>query len=326
MKQGPTPTIVFETYWRFAAERQAIFFRRLAGIKHPWTNDPILAQYKFTNAYRASDRTSQYLIKNVIYNGDQSFKETFFRTILFKLFNKSATWKLLADQLKAISYCEFSLSQYDRILTNALDSGVSIYSGAYIMPTGRGAARTERKHRAHLALLNQMMKDDLPRRILDTTTMQEAFFLLRSYQMIGDFLAYQYITDLNYGPHLQFSESEFVVAGPGARSGIRKCFPEFNGVNESEIIRRVADDQEIYFARLGLNFQRLWGRRLQYIDCQNLFCEVDKYARVRHPELSFGRTRKRIKQRFTPTLSPVAYWYPPKWGMNGSALGNNHSA
>lgn len=31
---------------------------------------------------------------------------------------------------------------------------------------------------------------------------------------------------------------------------------------------------------LGLRFRSLAGRRLKLIDCQNLFCEVDKYARV----------------------------------------------
>src|SRR4051812_26195126 len=60
-------TAVFDSYWRFAAERQAIFFRRIEGARAPWTNDPILGTYKFTNAYRASDRVSQYLIRSVIY-------------------------------------------------------------------------------------------------------------------------------------------------------------------------------------------------------------------------------------------------------------------
>ena len=60
------PTVAYDTYWRFAAERQAIFFRRFAGAPAPWTDDPILQRYKFTNAYRASDRVSQYLIREVI--------------------------------------------------------------------------------------------------------------------------------------------------------------------------------------------------------------------------------------------------------------------
>ena len=49
---------------------------------------PILARFKFTNAYRASDRVSQYLIRNVIYEGSQSSEEVFFRTLLFKIFKQ----------------------------------------------------------------------------------------------------------------------------------------------------------------------------------------------------------------------------------------------
>ena len=93
------PTVVYKTYWRFAAERQAIFFRKIEGAAFPWTEDSILKRYKFTNAYRASDRVSQYLIKNVIYDGDPSVKEVFFRILIFKLFNRIDTWKLLEKEL-----------------------------------------------------------------------------------------------------------------------------------------------------------------------------------------------------------------------------------
>ncbi len=66
------PTVVYDTLWQFAAERQGVFFRKLEGCPPPWTQDPIMARHKFTNAYRASDRVSQYLIRHVIYEGDQS--------------------------------------------------------------------------------------------------------------------------------------------------------------------------------------------------------------------------------------------------------------
>ena len=79
------PTVVYDSYWKFAAERQEVFFRKLEGGAAPWTADPIIARHKFTNAYRASDRVSQFLIKHVVYEGDQSPEELFFRTILFKL-------------------------------------------------------------------------------------------------------------------------------------------------------------------------------------------------------------------------------------------------
>ena len=76
------------------------------------------------------------------------------------------------------------------------------------------------------------------------------------------------------------------------------------------------DRQEKEFERLGLTFRSLWGRRLQLIDCQNLFCEVDKYSRVAHPEVEGLSGRSRIKQRFTPQSSEMQPWYPPKWGIN----------
>ena len=79
---------------------------------------------------------------------------------------------------------------------------------------------------------------------------------------------------------------EFVVAGPGALDGISKCFSDTAGLNAPEIIRFMTERQEAEFERLGLQFQSLWGRPLQLIDCQNVFCEVSKYARIRHPEIA----------------------------------------
>jgi len=54
-----------------------------------------MLSYRFTNVYRASDRVSQYLIRRVIYEGDQSEEEVFFRTLLFKIFNRIETWEIL---------------------------------------------------------------------------------------------------------------------------------------------------------------------------------------------------------------------------------------
>src|SRR5215212_7580545 len=51
-----TPTPVFDTYWRFAAERQAVYVARCEGRPVPWTQDPILCAHRFTNCYRAADR------------------------------------------------------------------------------------------------------------------------------------------------------------------------------------------------------------------------------------------------------------------------------
>jgi hypothetical protein len=308
-------TPVYDTYWSFAFERQLSFFRHLRG-QRPLTVDPVLAAHRFTNAYRASDRVSQYLIQRVIYRGDMAPREVFFRTILFRIFNKVETWELLEAEFAEVRWSSFSFDAFDRVLTAALDSGTRIYSAAYIMPSRSGVLNSPRKHRNHLRMLEQMMVSDLPQRISDAPTASRAFTLLRECPMIGDFLGYQFLTDLNYSPVINFSEMDFVIPGPGAAGGLRKCFSETGGLSDADLIRLVTESQELEFERRGLRFPDLWGRPLQLIDCQNLFCEVDKYARVAHPEFTPTNGRTRIKQKFQPSKEPLRVWYPPKWGIN----------
>jgi hypothetical protein len=303
---------VFDTYWRFAVERQRIFFARLHGADN-LTRDPILQTFKFTNAYRASDRVSQYLIRNVIYTGPQTPEALFYRIMLFKLFNKIDTWEFIQAVLGELTWEEPRFDQISDILCGALSGGVRIYSAAYIMPSGGG--RYPRKHDAHLNLLEQMMTAGVPARIADSATMNDAFRLLKSFPMLGDFLAYQFVTDLNYSTLCNFTETEFVVAGPGARDGIRKCFPDLPMSLASEAINAVCLAQTGEFARRGLAFPTLWGRALQLIDCQNLFCEVDKYSRVAHPEITGLSSRTRIKQTFRRSGELPKPYYPPKWEL-----------
>jgi len=310
------PTIVFDTYWRFAVERQAIFFRRLKGEPGPWTKDHILQKHKFTNVYRASDRVSQYLIKEVIYTGDQTPKEVFFRTILFKFFNRIETWELLKKEIGTPNHNEYSFDLYDRILTTAMQRGDKIYSAAYIMPSGGRFSTHKKKHRMHLDLLSNMISDCVYDKIAECKSMKDAFAILKRYPTIGDFLAYQYVIDINYSTITNFSENDFVVAGPGAKSGIGKCFGNPNGYSDADIIKIVTEEQNHEFKRLDLEFKSLWGRPLKLIDCQNLFCETDKYARIAHPEMTGGSKRSRIKQRFSPKIDRITYYYPPKWGIN----------
>ena len=314
-KKLPKATVVYDTYWKFATERQNIFFNRI-NEEAILTNDKILSEYKFTNAYRASDRVSQYLIKNIIYNYSQDPKEVLFRILLFKTFNKIETWELLEKRIGNIEYKTFDFDSYNQILTKLMNSGTSIYSGAYIMTSGRSFFGYSKKHRNHLKLIEYIIEDGLLEKIISCENMKDLFVLLKSYPTIGDFLAYQYCIDINYSEICDYDEMDFVKPGPGALDGIKKCFSDFGEFNEVDLIKLVTDRQEVEFNRLNLDFKNLWGRRLQLIDCQNLFCEVDKYSRVAHPNIEGLSGRKRIKQVFKPKNSPINYWYPPKWEIN----------
>ena len=242
-------TPVFDSYWRFAVERQNVFCQRLKGKSAPWTTDTVISVHKFTNAYRASDRVSQYLIRHVIYRDDlpKSPSEVLFRTLLFKLFNKIETWKLLEHTFGEVTFKNYKFEHYDKVLSQAMRAGGRIYSAAYIMPPGGSAFGHTAKHQNHLRLLERMMADDLAGQMGQLKKMQTAFELLRSYPTIGDFLAYQFVTDINYSEVTDFSEMDFVIPGPGARDGLRKCFADSAGLNEAELIRLMADNQEREF-------------------------------------------------------------------------------
>ena len=316
-KIRPKPSVVFDTYWRFAAERQDIFFKKITGSTKPWTGDEILQKYKFTNAYRASDRVSQYLIKEVIYSGIYDEENTLFRTLLFKLFNKIETWELLHRQLGDITTSNFDVKKYNKILDDSINAGGKIYSAAYIMPSGPGKEyKGKRKHLFHLELLDSLIRNGFFTKLLKSKNMNEGFIQLLSIPSFGNFLAYQFITDLNYTPYLNFSEMEFVIPGPGARDGIKKCFTDLGEYSERDIIELVAEEQEKNFERLNLNFSNLYGRSLQLIDCQNLFCEVDKYSRIYHPTILGHSKRTKIKQMYTSKLKPINIFYPPKWNLS----------
>jgi hypothetical protein len=306
-------TPVFDTYWRFAARRQEVFVRRAMGTPPPWTDDRVIAAHRFTNAYRAADRVSQYLIRNVIYEGDQSGQEVFFRTLLFKLFNRIETWEMLKSTLGTPVWGSFDHERYGAALDAVMSRGDRVYSAAYIMPSP--SFGNARKHRNHLVLLEQMMRSGTPALIESARSLESVFGILRLQPSFGDFLAFQFAIDLNYSEMLHFSEMDFVVAGPGARDGIRKCFADVADLDEADVIRVVADLAESEFARLGLRFETLWGRPLQLIDVQNLFCEVSKYARVAHPEIAGITGRTRIKQKYVPRREPLLQWYPPKWKL-----------
>lgn len=305
-------TPVFDTYWRFATKRQQLFFARLAGPP-PWTDDRVLATHRFTNAYRASDRVSQYLIRNVIYDDDRSAEETFFRVLLFKLFNKIETWQRLLGAIGEVSWATFDIARYSRVLDSLMDRGERVYSAAYIMPPPNLGGH--RKHENHLRLIVHMMKDGAPQRVADAQSLEDVFQILKGYPSLGNFLAFQLAIDLNYSSIINFHEKDFVVAGPGACDGIRKCFSDTAGLTERQLIGVVADIADEEFNRLGLEFPDLWGRKLQLIDFQNLFCEVDKYARVLHPNVKGRSGRSRIKQRFVAAAAPLPQFYPPKWEL-----------
>jgi len=305
---------IYDIFWYFASERQNIWYKKLNGEKAPYTEDKILQEYKFCNAYRVLDRVSQYMLKNVIYNRKEySDKDMLFRIILFKIFNKEDTWQFLKEKLGDITLNNFSFEKYNELLNNMRELGMKIYNDAYISCANK-AYGYDLKHQNHLALIEDMFfKSNIYEKIKSTISMEEVFNILKSYPLIGDFMAYQLATDINYSNITNFDESTFTIPGPGAKRGIKKCFEDLEGSSYEDVIKYMYNNQEKEFKRLGLDFKYLGGRKLQLIDIQNLFCETDKYLREKRPELKTNRVK--IKKKYVPKSTKIEYVFPKKWNV-----------
>ncbi|NKZ88549.1 hypothetical protein GS966_01195 [Rhodococcus hoagii] len=308
---------VLRSYWHLAAERQRVYYARLSGAPGPWSMDPVISRYRFTNAYRAADRVSQDFIRT-IYNGPQSAEDIVLRTLIFRFFNKSSTWSMLEQNFGELTTRTFDVDSFSAVMNEVLMRRERLYSAAYIVPPPPFGA--VRKHHNHLLLIDHMMNSGLSGQLAKANSLKSVFETILSYPSLGPFLAYQLTIDLNYTTLINFSENDFVAPGPGALSGIEKCFPGAPASFARKIIAWMVRTQQEQCEFFGVDFRTLFGRPLTLIDCQNLFCEVDKYARVMHPDILGKGKRSRIKQSFTPQGSVEPPFFPPKWGLDTSKL------
>lgn len=301
-------------YFYFIQERMNIFWRRCENNSF-LTDDPILKEYKFTNVYRACDRVSQYLIRNVIYKNLDRYspEDVMLRILVFKVFNRIETWEYLS-QLTDITVASFNVEKLSKALTKRQVS-TPIFSNAYMMTgcySGYGGINT--KHQVWLQMIKEefIEKQGL-KKVLEAKSMSEVYNQLRNYPLIGDFLAYQYTIDFNYSPYLNFDEDSFVKAGVGAVRGIKKCFIS-HGNDYEDAIYYIHEHFEELQERYGYTeFRPLPGRKPKLIDLQNCFCETDKYLRAKMPELKVGNVR--IKQHYKPSAEGIDYYFPEKWGV-----------
>ncbi|WP_322411703.1 nucleotide kinase domain-containing protein [Microbacterium invictum] len=311
---------MFDIFWRFTAERHRVYERRVAGEPGPWTDDAILRQFKFCNVYRAADRVSQGLIKEVIYVDDATAAEDLaFQIVLFRTFSNINTWRSLVHHLgRKPVIDDLCGNRLEEALNAVRAENSRLYTGAFILCAtdayGRGI-----KHLNHVELFRDMFViQNLQKQILEASSLKDVYDALHRFPLMGDFMSYQVAIDLNYSELTDFSENDFTQPGPGALRGIKKVFESTGEYSPSDVVHWMVDRQEEEFAARDLTFNGLFGRPLQAIDVQNLFCETDKYCREALPDLKSARTR--IKAKFAPSPEPLDAFFPPKWAIVAPTL------
>ncbi|HEX7483683.1 MAG TPA: nucleotide kinase domain-containing protein [Candidatus Saccharimonadales bacterium] len=317
MKQPPIPRQrIYDIYWYFASERQQIFEKKLTGQPGPWTDDPILQKYKFCNVFRATDRVSQYMIRDVCYHTETCTPaDRLFQIVAFRLFSKIETWDAVRKFLNRNPTIEDLVDgSFTKALEYAEDINDGLYTNAFIL-CATNAYGQPRKYLTHVELLRDMfVNHPLVGQLLEASSLREIYTLLHTFPLMGDFMSYQIAIDLNYSDLINFSENDFTQPGPGALRGITKVFESLGDYSLAEVILWMVEQQDAEFARLNLPPANLFGRKLQAIDCQNLFCETDKYCREAVPELASNRSK--IKAVYSTPKPIDRLFFPPKWNLN----------
>ena len=288
----------FKHLHRWIVDRYDVHIKKdIKGLPAPWTDNPIIKEFRFTNVRREHDKETKWVIENIC-NAEMSVANKWVNLILFRMINKSETcqhfmpidfenvdWKRITD------YVMNAPEDYV-MFTNAFKtSGVK---GAAARALGHVSAFKDKEHGVPpIISVIQYCKtlydnEELITSLGDCTTAQEFFNCLQQISGIAYFLAYQIFVDWTYCPESLWSENEFVVAGPGARRGLDLVFEDKNGMTYEECIFWLRDNWIVICNWLNLywNPDEIFSdldsedRHMNVMSLQNCHCEISKYIRT----------------------------------------------
>lgn len=265
----------------YMAERQRIYNRRERGEEWPWTEWEVLQNYHFCNVRRQNDAGTQYLIENILSHSDD--EAVFFNVIVYRLFNLPKTYEAMGGFRHPDEFdVEIAASNL-----RVYGENNRLFSPAYRIPAHRFADSDSKMEN----VLYGIVRDDLLEwfemyfdGVMDADSLQHAHKVLMELRGVGEFIAYELVTDLNY-TLLPFSEDDWVNVGPGAKRGLEVIFGPI-----SYYARKVywfQDMQESLFDTYDIDY--VWDDPLTCRDFEHSLCEYAKYHRVKYEG---GHTRR----------------------------------
>lgn len=234
-----------EAFFAYARARHAIYLRRKAGETAPWTDDSVLQQYRFTNVFRELDRTTIWFRENVRERVDGP--EALLAAVVFRWFNRIQTGEAIFRQpMLTRGNC----TAFERLVnfTDGIDAmresiiaycGKGPYTtGSYIISSPQGYGKLD----GVLECLRQFMDSKQPfelqlgerpyalgwRSLAEgllnapgEVTLESVWRWLRQHYFMGDFMAYEVVSDLRHTALLDKAPdiSTWANPGPGAARG-----------------------------------------------------------------------------------------------------------
>lgn len=271
----------------------------------PWTQDKILADFKFTNVRREHDRETRWVITKIIENPVLSYSDKLLNIMLYRMFNKSATIELFGVQ-------KFPLNENKvrAILEKKAkeDPKYAFFTNAFLTVGIKVALGNDEKFNDEfmpmriIKFINFLYKEaKVTQRIRAAKTQKDVYEVVKTYKGLGEFLSYQIFVDFTYIPEFPFSENEFTISGPGCMRGLDNIFEDRDGMTYDESLFWLRDniDNEFWRREFAWNPNRLfddlpeYDRHMNVMSLENCHCEISKYIRA---ATGTGRPKNKYKQ------------------------------
>lgn len=282
----------------YVSERYRIHLRKdVWGKPFPWTDDPILSMYRFTNVRREQDKNSKYLLNVMKEHGNKLNLNMLCNILLFRLFNKIETMEHLGGWVDFVHYGEDLV----RWKLTCVPKGYVYFTNAYL---SSGMKKEMNKHfpKEKMRVMNipnavAVFGPSIYKGIKKAKTPQDVIDALKSVNGISDFIAYQVFVDLTYLDDFPWSENEFVKSGPGCNLGLRYLFKDRDGLTDEELLFWIRDNCPVTKEWCESHMTDLpkEDRYMNVMSIENCMCELGKYMKAK---TGTGRPRNlyRVKE------------------------------
>lgn len=273
-------------FYAFMRERESIRLKKERGDPWPWTTDPILQQYKFTNVKREHDRTSKFLIETYYKTfADEPLQTIIFNAAVYRYFG-TAEFAMAAGWWSLPS--ERSVDEIECVATYRLLASERVFTGAYMVTN---ANRTGPKQTVVCQLMLKPLLYALPKieeEIKREWRFEDGMNELKKVFGFSSFMAKETLLDTRYTnawpAGTPTDKNTWTAMGPGARKGAGYIMTgEIKSLSEKaalEVCREVFAERERYWPEGWVE--------LELADIQWMLCETSKYHKVR---LGLGRPR-----------------------------------
>lgn len=128
----------YHEFFRTMFERQMIWKRRFLDQKpRPWTDDPILRDYKFTNVYRELDHNSQWQIRNILLDDELTLTNLVWKMMVFRYFNNPPTFEYARKKYGwgagIPDYNQYDEDRFAEMITSYCATGNNPYTTSYLI-------------------------------------------------------------------------------------------------------------------------------------------------------------------------------------------------